>query len=367
MLILFSDVNYSPQLISILQELDNHETNFQIVLIGELEAQIVGQIKAFKWKLRVIRKTGKFGSIFHFLVVSVLILRIRPEVVFTSGQFATVIGILSARVFRVPQRIFIRHHSNFHYKYDFKFGILLDHVTNILSTDIVAVSAIVKNILISKEGVSSKKIRLIYNGINLEKFQKIGNVKSKKFSEINEQERLFTIGVISRLTDWKGVEYIATAFVKLQREFPNSRLHIIGAFADSYLDVKNILSILASDTYRLDKSNFNIPLFLHGLDAFIHVPVGIDDEAFGIVYIEALASGIPCIFTQSGVLNELETPDRYAHLVAFRNSDEIYLNLKQLIQGKNESKVAVPESWLNQFSLEEMANRYADLLLGVKR
>ena len=88
------------------------------------------------------------------------------------------------------------------------------------------------------------------------------------------------------------------------------------------------------------------------------------DEAFGIVYIEALASRIPCIFTQSGVINELDAPDNHAHIFAFRNTEEIYMNLKRMIEGINATKIEVPELWLNQFSLDVMAKSYAELLLG---
>ena len=212
-----------------------------------------------------------------------------------------------------------------------------------------------------------EKVRLIYNGVDLNNFRSTPSVFKEVPTLYIEKSPLFHIGVVSRFTEWKGVEYTATAFVRLNKEFPNSHLHIIGAFADSYPEVKNILSTVPVNAYTLDEINFNIPLFMHELDAFVHVPVGRDDEAFGIVYIEALASGIPCIFTQSGVINELETPDNYAHIVAFRNSEEIYLNLKRMIQGIKVTKIAAPESWLNQFSLDVMAKSYAELLLGEGR
>jgi glycosyltransferase involved in cell wall biosynthesis len=248
-----------------------------------------------------------------------------------------------------------------------KFGIVVDRASNRLATTIVAVSTVVRDILIRDEAVSQDKIAVIYNGVDLTNFRSEPRLSEQPSTITISNTRLFNIGVISRLTEWKGVEYTATAFVRLQKEFPDSRLRIVGAFADSYSHVKGILSTVASDKYAFEKSNSNIPLFLHGLDVFVHVPVGIDDEAFGIVYIEALTSGIPCIFTQSGVLNELETPDRYAHIVAFRNSEEIYLNLKKIIQDEYHSKSAVPESWLNQFSLDQMAREYAELLLRESR
>ena len=363
-LAIFSDVNSSPQLVAILQELKNNGGTFRVILIGEIELIIAKQIKALDWDLVIIRKRGRLGSALNLLLVCFQILTYQPRVLFASGQFATAIGMFSAKLLNVPLRIFIRHHSSLHHKYKMKLGIWSDKMANRMATHIIAVSTLVKNVLISSEGVNCRKIRLVYNGVELAKFSN-SNINVGELSDKNPStERLFHIGVISRLTEWKGVEYTAQAFVRLQKEFPNSRLHIVGAFSDSYFTVKDILSPIDQDLYTLKNEISDIPNFLRGLDAFVHVPVGPDDEAFGIVYIEALASGISCIFTRSGVLNELEDPHRYAGIVGFRNSEEIYLNLKELIQGTCASKIAVSDLWLNEFSLEVMTKRYSDILLG---
>ena len=362
-LALFSDVNFSPQLLAILQNLFDRKAEVRIVLIGNGNSQILTQMEIRGWNLNNIHSRGKIGSIINFILVSREIIRYRPHTLFASGQFATVIGILSAKLLNVPNRVFIRHHSSFHHKYKMKFGIIIDRISNRLATRIVAVSKVVEKILVEDELAVQDKITIIYNGVDLVNFRNKASISEAVSTQDIKSPFLFRVGVLSRLTEWKGVEYTAEAFVRLQKDFPNSYLHIVGAFSDSYLDVKNILSTVASHTYTLDRINSNIPHFLHGLDVFVHVPVGIDDEAFGIVYIEALSSGIPCIFTRSGVLNELESPDSYAHIVAFRNSEEIYLNLKKMIEGVNAMKIQVPESWLNQFSLDVMAKSYADLLL----
>jgi glycosyltransferase involved in cell wall biosynthesis len=362
-LAVFSDVDFSPQLIAILQKLCDRGAEVCVVLIGNEGLQIAKEIQVLVRDSKFVIQRGKFGSLFNLLVVVVEIIRFRPKTLFASGQFATIIGMFSAKLLNVPNRVFIRHHSSFHHKYKMKFGLLVDHTSNRLATKIIAVSALVKNIMIQDEFVKKDKVAVIYNGVDLRNFKSKPLVSKLASRCTIAKAPLFHIGVISRLTEWKGVQYTAKAFVKLQNEFPNARLHIVGAFADSYSDVKNILSAVASDKYTMEKSNFDIPLFLHGLGAFVHVPVGIDDEAFGIVYIEALASGIPCIFTKSGVLHELKGLDSYAHIVAYRNSEDIYLNLKNVIQGVRATKNQVPKSWLNQFSLDEMAQSYADLLL----
>ena len=366
-LAVFSDVDFSPQLIAILQELYDRGADVRVVIIGNTKLQIAMQIEVLGWDSKNLIQRGKFGSLLNLLLLAVEIVKFRPHTLFASGQFATIIGMLAAKLLNVRHRVFIRHHSSFHHKYRMKFGMIVDSTSNRFATTIVAVSSVVKNILIQDEAVNQGKVTVIYNGVDLINFKSEPRLSKSPSAHTISNSGFFDIGVISRLTEWKGVEYTATAFVRLQKEFPNSRLHIVGAFADSYSDVKNILSTVASDRYTFEKSNTNIPLFLHELDAFVHVPIGIDDEAFGIVYIEALASGIPCIFTQSGVLNELVTPDKYAHIVAFRNSEEIYLNLKEIIQNRYHSKSAAPESWLNQFSLDQMAKGYAELLLRESR
>ena len=362
-LAIFSDVDFSPQLIGILQKLLERGALVRVVLIGNRELKIAREIEALDLDSRIIRQRGKIGSLLNFLFVALEIIRYQPRTLFASGQFATIIGMSSAKLFNVSHRVFIRHHSSFHHKYKFKLGLMLDSISNRLATTIVAVSSVVEKILVQDELVDKNKVVLIHNGVDLISFRGDQPLTKTVSPKNAANSSLFHIGVVSRLTEWKGVDYTATAFVKLQKEFPNSRLHIVGAFADSYPDILSILSTVDGEKYSLEKINSNIPVFLRGLDAFVHVPVGTDDEAFGIVYIEALASGIPCIFTQSGVLNELATPDRYAHLVPFRDSEEIYRQLKRMIEESSDSKIAVPEPWLNQFSLGEMTNKYAVLLL----
>jgi len=366
-LAVLSDVDFSPQLIAILQNLRDCGADLRVVIIGNTELQVAKQIALLGWDLKHITKRGKFGSLLNLFLLAVEIVKFRPKTLFASGQFAAGIGMLSARLLNVPNRVFIRHHSSYHHKFKMKFGIMVDRMSNRLATAIVAVSKVVKDILIRDEAVNPDKVSVIYNGIDLVNFRREAILSEPRSTHTISNSRLLNIGVISRLTEWKGVEYTAAAFVRLQRDFPDSRLHIVGAFGDSYSDVKNILSKVASEKYTLEESNSNIPLFLQEIDVFVHVPVGIDDEAFGIVYIEALASGVTCIFTQSGVLNELETPDRYAHVVKFRNSEEIYLNLKDIAQERRNPKSAVSESWLNQFSLDQMAKGYTELLLRESR
>ena len=54
-------------------------------------------------------------------------------------------------------------------------------------------------------------------------------------------------------------------------------------------------------------------------------------EAFGQTYIEALASGVPSIFTLSGVANEFIINERNAMVVSYQNSIDVYEKLIRLL------------------------------------
>ncbi len=361
-IVILSDVDFSPQLVAILNILHDRGAKVRTVLIGKKNLKIAEEILSHGWDYKILKPRGKFGSVLNFIFVCLEMFKFKPGTAFASGQFGTAIGMFSSKLLGIRERVYIRHHSNFHQKYNMKFGMIVDRISNKLSTLIVAVSSTVEDVLKHDELVDDSKVVRISNGVDVSSFR-VRDPHSGVASKLKEESDSFHIGVISRLTAWKGVEYTVAAFVNLVEKYPNVRLHVVGAFADSYPSVKEALSRVDPTKYTLRSSESDISLFLNSLDAFVHVPVGKSDEAFGIVYIEALAAGIPCIFTKSGVLNELEHPEKYADIVPFQNSEMIYLHLEDILRGTNPAKIAVPEIWLNQFDLSVMANRYAEMLL----
>lgn len=360
--LVFSDVNSSPLLIAILKQLQAKQISFRVILIGNPELNISQEMRVLNIPFIVIPKRSKYGALSLIFSVMKEFLRSKPKVVYTSGQYATITGILSAYILRVPRRIFTRHHSNLHHAYSMKFGIWIDRCANYLSTDIVAVSQIVKEILIDVENTSSNKITLIHNGINLNEFRQSELQTSQSQSIEKDPRRIINIGVISRLTEWKGVIYSVEAFIQLHLEFPNAHLHLIGAHADTFEQISNALAKIDSSRYTINEWGSDIPRFLNNLDIFIHVPIGPKEEAFGLVYVEALASGTSCIFTLSGVLHELPSITDYVEIVPYKDSEAIYSSMVKILNKSQPPKELVPQEWLEQFSMDVMADQYLNLM-----
>ena len=360
-LFLFSDVNASPLLLQIIKNVQQSEYSFKVVIVGDMELELCKDLQRLGIDSSLISKRSKYGLVWLFAAVARQFSISRPEMVLASGQYATILGMLSAHMLRVHRRIFIRHHSNFHTKNRMWFGKFADLMGNYFSTEIVAVSEVVQEILIDSERVNPSKVILIRNGIDTERFAGVGFPREKPSSTKNIE---IAVGVVSRMTGWKGVQYTVDAFVMLHSRFPNAHLNLVGAPSDSYGLIKDKLGALDSSAYTLTSWNPDIFGFLQKLDIFVHVPIGSQDEAFGLVYIEALASGTPCIFTISGVLHELPNPEKYAQIVPFEDSPAIFNEMVKILEGSVPKRESLPQVWLREYSLDTMGKRYMKLLFG---
>jgi glycosyltransferase involved in cell wall biosynthesis len=92
----------------------------------------------------------------------------------------------------------------------------------------------------------------------------------------------------------------------------------------------------------------------------VHVPIAIDIESFGLVYMEALAFGVPSIFTLSGILNEIPQVEKYAQIVPYMDSEAIYLAMIKFASNSLSSMDRFPLHLMSQFGIEEMADLYFD-------
>jgi len=355
-LLVISNATISPQLVEIIKQLAKSGHNYEIYVVASADNPLVKSIDLIGVSYRMLPEVSKSGLYKHLIRMFWFLIKSRPSSVLVSGQYATYFTLPVAFCLRVPRRIYIRHHSNFHHKFGLVLGLMLDKLMNFFSTRIVAVSQVVKDILVSYENVRDEKVEIIYNGVDLELFLNIWRQKEK-----NSTDGIFRIGVISRLTEWKGVEDTAKAFREFNLKYPNSSLHVIGAPADSAKRVFDILKELRLEKFNFQSQNLNIPLFLSHMDVFVHVPTEISDEAFGIVYIEALASGIPCVFTKSGILNELENAEKFCSIVEHRDSRAIANSLEDIYLGKV-SFEKIPASWLSNFDLSKQGSCYLKVL-----
>lgn len=264
------------------------------------------------------------------LSVNKLLRAIRPDIVHCHLLQANIIGLSAARMRRVRRRIYTRHHSSLHHVFHPK-GVFWDKLANKLATGIVAISGVVREILLQWEGADPSKVQLIPHGFRLDSFYEVSDERIQAFrARIGLRPEQKIVGVISRFTEWKGIQYIIPAFIKYYRQHPEAVLVLLNAQGDYEAQLLEQLKVLPAEAYRLVKFENDVAAAYRSMDVFVHAPYDPHSEAFGQIYVEALAAGIPSIFTLSGIAQDFVVNEWNALTVDFKDSDAIFQALQRL-------------------------------------
>ncbi|MCX6730293.1 MAG: glycosyltransferase family 4 protein [Candidatus Roizmanbacteria bacterium] len=148
------------------------------------------------------------------------------------------------------------------------------------------------------EGVNANKISLIPLGVDVSLFYPASKKESKPF----------TILFVGRLVEEKGVMDLYNAFKKVIATTKDIRLHIVGQGPLENTLRKLIQDVNLQNSVTIEhKSYKEIPTVFQQADVFC-VPskkTTTWEEQYGMVFIEAMASGLPIVSTKSGAIADV--------------------------------------------------------------
>ena len=338
--------------------------NLNFIILNAQESELERYLIKNNLKVYRISYNGKkdilksIYKVYRFLVLN------KTEIVHTHLFEANIIGLTAAFFARVPKRIYTRHHSDYHHIY-YPNAVKYDKYINYLSTDIVAISLVVKKILINIEFVPEKKVHLIYHGFKLEDFNNYRE-QAVLFLKLkyNPRNQNPVIGVISRQTEWKGIQFIIPAFRKFLEKYPESLLIMANSSGDYKEEIHQLLTTIPAKNYIEIEFEGDIFSLYRLFDVFTHVPISESVEAFGQTYVEALASAVPSVFTMSGIANEFIIDRENALVVPYQDLDAIYDAIIELINNPELSNKIINNGKRDVkklFQLNHMINKLEDL------
>lgn len=242
---------------------------------------------------------------------------------------------------------------------------LLDRRTFKWCDHTIALSESAKKRLLKIEKLEPKKISVVYNGIDFEKFDvSRAEARKKIFDFIEKEDSGQTlIGSVSRLHSSKGLNYAVEAVTSMREKFDNVLYVIVGEGKEQESLQKLIKDKGAGEYILLAGEKRDINEFLSGFDIFL-LPSII--EGFGNIFLEAQAAGVPIIATKEGGIPEAVEDGVTAILVEKKSVLQIEEALSVLLDAPELRKkmgMAGKKRVRNKFSIEQMTARNEEIFL----
>jgi phosphatidylinositol alpha-mannosyltransferase len=165
--------------------------------------------------------------------------------------------------------------------------------------------------------------RVVPNGIDVARFR-----NQPPLPEL--RDGMTNILFVGRLEYRKGLGHLLRAFKQLKPEFPKLRLVIVGdgplrRWYSNYLSRKQLSDVVMAGYVPADE----LARYYASCDIFCSPATG--DESFGIVLLEAMASGKPIVATDIDGFRQVVSHGREGLLVERKNSKQLAFALRTLV------------------------------------
>ncbi len=225
---------------------------------------------------------------------------------------------------------------------------------------IVCVAEYVADYMVNKGKLFKEKVKVVYNGITVEKFELTVDGKQKKES-LGVPAGYKLLGIVARLVPVKDHKTLLDA-LKLVLQKGNKVKLLIAGGGELAKDLEEhaIELEIEKEVVFLGKRR-DIPEILNVLDIFILSSIS---EGLSVTLLESMASGLPVVATDVGGNAEVVIQGKTGVLVPSGNSEELARAIIGLLENEEktismgrEGKKQVRE----KFNIEKMINEYREL------
>ncbi|MFX0124502.1 MAG: glycosyltransferase [Candidatus Hodarchaeota archaeon] len=306
---------------------------------------------------------SSLGDFWFFLNLLLIVRKRKINLIHSHEFLMNVYGTFAGKIMKIPVVTTV-HGKNYYHE---KLRRVLAYKYVSKNTKMVAVCNDLKEFLIREVGIDENKIRIIYNGINLEKFSDKINQSEKKQLRTNlgVNQNDFLIGSVANLRPVKGHIFLIQAATELIKRHRSARILLVGRGPcedelRKEAERLNVLNNLLFLGYRK-----NIDKILQVLDVFV---LPSTSEGLPLSLLEAMAAGVPVIASHVGGVPEIIIDNINGYLIPPANPSTIAKKILFLLES-NETKTRFSKSGLEtiktRFSSTKMINTYQELYLSL--
>ena len=345
--------------IELLSRLERPQYNATVVIRGR--GWVHDELCRRGYKPYIVDAKGSFNLAYLFRLIKI-IRKERIDIIqshlFGSNVYCCLAGWLS----HTPVI------TTFHGAVDFSGERFLQakfRIINTIAKAIVVVSENLKSQLLEKVSLNPGKLKVIYNGIDTNKFQPDKNDSLRKELALTASDVI--VGSIGNIRRPKAYEILLRAAAIVVEQSPNIKFVIVGENKNTLYDEL----IKLRGELKLENNVFflgfraNVPEIMNGFDLFL---LSSRTEGFSISTIEAMACGIPVTATKSGGPQEIITNKQDGMLVEVDSSTQIAAAILGFVkdpQLQSQLKTNALDTVKTRFAIDAMLNKYKALYLNV--
>lgn len=215
---------------------------------------------------------------------------------------------------------------------------------------LTAVSATASEYIIS---MTHRKVLIVPNGINIEQFSGDNNI------DHSSRKRIFYLG---RLEKRKGVKHLIKAFAELRSKRSDIELIIAGGGVDEDKLKELVKELKVPDVTFIGRITDEEKV-MYMKSSHIYCSPALYGESFGIVLLEAMASGAVVVAGDNSGYSDVMSGDGQISLVNPKYTDEFARRLALLIDSQSQRKL-----WLEwakkevvKYDFQTVAKSYINL------
>lgn len=273
-----------------------------------------------------------------------LLRRFNPDIIHAQAIWMGLPALMSRKLLNIPYLVWGRG-ADIYFPRLFK-GL----VSKLVLRNAAAVIALTENLKERMQGVYSRDVLVIGNGVDIENFGTCSKEEARRHLNVVKKEKVAIF--VGTLTSIKGIEYLIEAMGIIRRRNHEVRLLIVGDGVDrkKLEALVRKLNLERNVTFVGRIENAKIPEYLAASDVFVLPSLS---EGFPNVILEAMAAGLPIVTTNitglpeivkdggNGFLVEPGSSNQLAEKISLILSDK---KLRQRISANNKRK-AEQYSW----------------------
>lgn len=270
-------------------------------------------------------------------------------------------GILGAKLASVPVIIHQEHGTFIELVGSKKRRLLGQRIALSYVDQVIAISEDLKKKMVKALKISPQKIKVIINGVDIQKFSPSIERRQEKRAELGIGNNELIIGMVGRLEPVKNHKMFLSAMPELLKRFPTIRAILVG---DGILKAE--LISIATELGIKDKILFlgvrnDIAELLSAMDLFVLPSL---TEGICIAILEAMACELPVVVTAVGGNPEIVFHEKTGLLVSTKDVEGLVSAIETMLADKEKRKEygkKAREMVEERFSLQRMVNEQESL------